>query len=178
MAARYDWETIRAEYEAGATMGELSRKHGVNKAAISRRARKESWLQDSSEAVARLADAKVNGLVNTVDPKKKAEAVDAAAERKAAVIREQREAWDGFKSEVRTALAENNFERLKCLKIASESLRNAQECERKAWGITDLPADAPPQVASQPVTVNIDFSAMTTEQLNELGIAMMPKEKA
>ena len=137
MAARYDWETIRAEYEAGASMGELSRKHGVNKAAISRRARKESWLQDSSEAVARLADAKVNGLVNTVDPKKKAEAVDAAAERKAAVIREQREAWEGFKSDVRTALAENNFERLKCLKIASESLRNAQECERKAWGIQD-----------------------------------------
>lgn len=137
MAARYDWETIRAEYEAGASMGELSRKHGVNKAAISRRARKESWLQDSSEAVARLADAKVNGLVNTVDPKKKAEAVDAAAERKASVIREQREAWNGFKTEVKAALDANDFERLKCLKIASESLRNAQECERKAWGIQD-----------------------------------------
>lgn len=178
MAARYDWETIRAEYEAGATMGELSRKHGVSKQAISKRARAEGWIQDSSEAVARLTAAKVDGLVDGVNPKKKAEAVNQAADRKAAVIREQREAWDGFKTEVKTALAENNFERLKCLKIASESLRNAQECERKAWGITDLPADAPPQVASQPVTVNIDFSAMTTEQLNELGIAMMPKEKA
>ena len=30
MAARYDWETIRAEYEAGATMGGLSRKHGAD----------------------------------------------------------------------------------------------------------------------------------------------------
>ena len=178
MAARYDWETIRAEYEAGATMGELSRKHGVSKQAISKRARAEGWIQDSSEAVARLTAAKVDGLVDGVNPKKKAEAVNQAADRKAAVIREQREAWDGFKTEVKTALAENNFERLKCLKIASESLRNAQECERKAWGITDLPADAPPPVASQPVTVNIDFSAMTTEQLNELGIAMMPKEKA
>ena len=137
MAARYDWETIRAEYEAGASMGELSRKHGVNKAAISRRAKKEGWVQDSSEAVARLAEAKVNGLVNTVDPKKKAEAVDAAAERKASVIREQREAWAGFKTEVKAALDANDFERLKCLKIASESLRNAQECERKAWGIQD-----------------------------------------
>lgn len=137
MAARYDWETIRAEYEAGSSMGELSRKHGVNKAAISRRAKKEGWIQDSSEAVARLADAKVNGLVNTVDPKKKAEAVDAAAERKAAVIREQREAWTGFREEIKAALASNDFDRLKCLKIASESLRNAQECERKAWGIQD-----------------------------------------
>lgn len=178
MAARYDWETIRAEYEAGATMGELSRKHGVSKPTISVRARKEGWTRDVSGAIDRLATAKANGVTNTVSPQKKAAAVDAAAERKAAVIREQREAWDGFKAEVKTALAENNFERLKCLKIASESLRNAQECERKAWGITDLPADAPPQVASQPVTVNIDFSTMTTEQLNELGIAMMPKEKA
>ena len=137
MAARYDWETIRAEYEAGSSMGELSRKHGVNKAAISRRAKKEGWVQDSSEAVARLAEAKVNGLVNTVDPQKKALAVDAAAERKASVIREQREAWNGFKTEVKAALDANDFERLKCLKIASESLRNAQECERKAWGIQD-----------------------------------------
>ncbi len=144
MAARYDWETIRAEYEAGSSMGELSRKHGVNKAAISRRARKESWLQDSSEAVARLADAKVNGLINTVDPKKKAEAVDAAAERKAAVIREQREAWSGFREEIKAALASNDFDRLKCLKIASESLRNTQESERRAWGIQDkIEAETP-----------------------------------
>ncbi len=71
MAARYDWETIRAEYEAGSTMGELSRKHGVDKAAISRKAKKEAWLADLSEVVNKRAEAKVNGLVNTVDPKKK-----------------------------------------------------------------------------------------------------------
>ena len=39
MAARYDWDTIRAEYETGASMGALSRRHGVSKAAISKRAR-------------------------------------------------------------------------------------------------------------------------------------------
>lgn len=147
MAARYDWETIRAEYEAGSSMGELSRRHGVDKAAISRRARKEGWTQDVSGAVDRLAVAKVNGIVNAVDPQKKAEAVDAAAERKAAVIREQREAWGGFKSEVRGALAANDFDRLKCLKIASEALRNAQECERKAWGIVE--SDVRPAAAQR-----------------------------
>lgn len=137
MATRYDWETIRAEYETGATYGGLSRRHGVNKAAISRRARKEGWTQDISGAVDRLAEAKINGVVNGVDPQKKAAAVDAAAERKASVIREQRDAWNGFKGDVREALAANDFERLKCLKIASEALRNAQECERKAWGIVE-----------------------------------------
>ena len=70
MSARYDWETIRAEYEAGASMGELSRRHGVDKAAISRRAKREGWIADLSEVVNRQAEAKVNGIVNTVDPKK------------------------------------------------------------------------------------------------------------
>jgi hypothetical protein len=70
-AKGYDWETIRAEYEAGSSMGELSRRYGVDKAAISRRAKKEGWTQDITQAVNRLTEAKVNGLVNTVDPKKK-----------------------------------------------------------------------------------------------------------
>lgn len=38
---------------------------------------------------------------------------------------------------MRAALDANDFDRLKCLKITSEALRNAQECERKAWGIQD-----------------------------------------
>ena len=137
MSARYDWETIRAEYEAGASMGELSRRHGVDKAAISRRAKKESWVADLSEVVNRQAEAKVNGIVNTVDPKKRAEAVDRASDAKAAVMEGQRESWKGFDGKVTSALEANDFERLKCLKIASEALRNAQECQRRAWGITD-----------------------------------------
>ena len=137
MSARYDWETIRAEYEAGATMGELSRRHGVDKAAISRRAKKEGWVADLSEVVNRQAEAKVNGIVNTVDPKKRAEAVDRASDAKAAVIEGQREAWEGFDGKVTSALEANDFDQLKCLKIASEALRNAQECQRRAWGIAD-----------------------------------------
>lgn len=137
MSARYDWETIRAEYEAGATMGELSRRHGVDKAAISRRAKKEGWVADLSEVVNRQAEAKVNGIVNTVDPKKRAEAVDRASDAKAAVMEGQREAWKGFDGKVTSALEANDFDRLKCLKIASEALRNAQECQRRAWGIVD-----------------------------------------
>lgn len=137
MSARYDWETIRAEYEAGASMGELSRRHGVDKAAISRRAKREGWIADLSEVVNRQAEAKVNGIVNAVDPKKRAEAVDRASDAKAAVIEGQRESWNGFDRKVTAALEANDFDRLKCLKIASEALRNAQESQRKAWGIQD-----------------------------------------
>lgn len=170
--ARYDWEKIRAEYEVGSSMGELSRRHGVDKAAISRRAKRDGWTQDLSGAVDRLAEAKVNGIVNTVDPQKKAEALSRAAEDKAAVIRNHREAWDGFKQEVKAALETNDFDRLKCLKIASETLRNAQECERKAWGIQDKPTEAE-QATVQATAVNIDFSKMTPEEINALGVALM-----
>jgi anti-sigma28 factor (negative regulator of flagellin synthesis) len=37
------WETIRAEREVGASFGDLALKHGVDKAAIVRRAKKEKW---------------------------------------------------------------------------------------------------------------------------------------
>ena len=170
--ARYDWEKIRAEYEVGSSMGELSRRYGVTKAAISQRAKKEGWLQDVSGAVDRLAEAKLNGVLNTVNPQKKAEALSRAAEDKAAIIRNHREAWDGFKQEVKAALEANDFNRLKCLKIASETLRNAQECERKAWGIQDKPTETE-QPTAQATAVNIDFSKMTPEEINALGVALM-----
>lgn len=168
MSARYDWETIRAEYEAGATMGELSRRHGVDKAAISRRAKKEGWVADLSEVVNRQAEAKVNGIVNTVDPKKRAEAVDRASDAKAAVIEGQRESWNGFDRKVTAALEANDFDRLKCLKIASEALRNAQECQRRAWGIVDKSTvdmtSSDGSMTPAPAVV-LDFSGMSPDDI-------------
>lgn len=137
MAARYDWETIRAEYEAGSTMGELSRKHGVDKAAISRKAKKEAWLADLSEVVNKRAEAKVNGLVNAVDPKKKAEAVDRAADAKAAVIMRHKEEWEQHQQLIRQAVESGDFDAAKLAKITAETIKIRQEGERKAWGITD-----------------------------------------
>ena len=162
MSTRYDWETIRAEYEVGATMGELSRKHGVSKGAISQRAKREKWVQDLSDTVNRLTEAKLNGLLNTGNTQKKAEAVDAAAEAKASVITGQRESWNGFDEQVNAALEANDFDRLKCLKIASEAKRNAQECQRRAWGIVDKASVG--SMAQAPAVV-IDFSGMSPEDI-------------
>lgn len=137
MSARYDWESIRAEYEAGASQADLSRRHGVSRKAIQKHITAEGWTQGSSGTVNRMAEDKVAGIVAGCDPKKKAEALNRAADAVAAVITEQREAWKGFDGKVTSALEANDFERLKCLKIASEALRNAQECQRRAWGIAD-----------------------------------------
>ncbi|MDR0338729.1 MAG: hypothetical protein LBH65_00455 [Desulfovibrio sp.] len=134
---RYDWETIRAEYEAGGTMGELSRRHGVSKAAISKKANLDNWVQDVTGAVNRLVEAKVNGLVNTVNPKKKAEALSQAADAKAAVIMRHKNEWDRHQQLIEDALAEGSFDAAKLAKITAETIKLRQEGERKAWGILD-----------------------------------------
>ena len=147
MKVRYDWETIRAEYEVGASMGELSRLHGVSKAAISKRARSEGWMQDLSGAVNRLTAAKVNGIIDTVNPVKKAAALDRAAEQKAAVIRRHKEEWDRHKAIMDEALANGDFNAAKLAKITAETINIRQAGERKAWGIVET--DVRPQAAQK-----------------------------
>lgn len=162
---RYDWETIRAEYEAGASMGELSRRHGVDKAAISRRAKKEAWLQDISETVNRLTEAKVNGLVNTVDPKKKAAALSRAADAKASVIFRHQEEWVSHKAIISEALDEGDFDKAKLAKITAETLKIRQEGERRAWGIRDAAEEAKPV---QDVSVVIDIGGLSQEEQDRI----------
>ena len=164
MAARYDWETIRAEYEAGSSMGELSRRHGVDKAAISRRAKKEGWLTDLSEVVNRRAEAKVNGIVNTVDPKKRADAVDRAADAKAAVIFRHKEEWERHQQIINDALTNNDFELAKLAKITAETLKIRQEGERKAWGIKD----STEETRAAAVSVKVDLSTATPEKISAM----------
>lgn len=137
---RYDWETIRAEYETGVSMGKLSGKHGVDKAAISRRAKKEGWIQDVTGAVDRAVDAKVNGLVNIVDPEKKAAAIEAAADLKVTVINRHREEWGKHYELIIAAVENKDFDTAKLAKITAETLKIRQEAERKAWGIRDVDA--------------------------------------
>ena len=58
MAARFDWESIRAEYEVGASQSDLSKRYGVSRTAIQKRIRAEGWVQDISGTVNRMAEAK------------------------------------------------------------------------------------------------------------------------
>lgn len=165
MRARYDWETIRAEYEAGANQSDLSKRHGVSRKAIQKHITAEGWTQDISGTVNRMAEAKVAGVVAGCDPKKKAEALSRAADAKAAVIEGQRGAWEGFDGKVTSALEANDFDRLKCLKIASEAMRNAQECQRKAWGIKEAPEE---ERRVTDVSVVVDLSHADSEQIAAL----------
>ena len=152
MAARYDWETIRAEYEAGASQSELAKRHGVSRTAIQKRIRSEGWMQDISGAITRLTEAKVAGVVAGCNPQKKAAALDRAADAKAAVILRHKEEWNKHQKLIEDALAAGDFEKAKLAKITAETIRIRQEGERKAWGIQGV-ADAPADGGAASFTV-------------------------
>ena len=137
MAARYDWETIRAEFEAGASQSELAKRHGVSRKAIQKHITAEGWAQDISGTLDRLTEAKVAGVVAGCDPKKKAAALDRAADAKAAVILRHKEEWEQHQQLIRAAVENGDFDAAKLAKITAETIKIRQEGERKAWGITD-----------------------------------------
>ena len=138
MCRDLDWERIRAEYETGSTQSELSRKYEVSRKAIQNHIAKESWVQgDVREAVGRLAEAKVAGIVAPCDPQKKAEALSAAADRIVAIMQGQRERVEKLVRKWNEAVDSGSFEDAKLVKISAESLKLISEEERKAWGITD-----------------------------------------
>ena len=140
MAARFDWESIRAEYEVGASQSDLSKRYGVSRTAIQKRIRSEGWVQDISGTVNRMAEAKVAGVVAGCNPQKKAAALARAAEAKAAVITRPLREWDRHQALIDEALSEGSFDTAKLAKITAETIKIRQEGERKAWGIVDKTA--------------------------------------
>lgn len=132
---KIDWEQIRAEYETGATQSELSRAHGVSRAAIQKHIEAEGWTQDVEPAIQRKVAEKVAGVVAGCNPKKKAEALDAEAARRADVVQRHRDEWEEHKQLVDTAVGKRDFESAKLAKITAETLKIRQEAERKAWSI-------------------------------------------
>lgn len=159
---RIDWETIRAEYEAGATQSELSRNHGVTRRAIQKHIESEGWTQDVEPSLQRKVAEKVAGVVAGCNAKKKAEALEAEAARRADVVQRHRDEWEEHKLIVDTAVGTRDFEAAKLAKITAETLRIRQEAERKAWSI-DV---AVPNVTN--ITVSQSGPAATKEEIVEV----------
>ena len=131
MSARYDWETIRAEYEAGASQSDLSKRYGVSRKAIQKHITAEGWTQDVSGTINRMAEAKVAGIVAGCDPKKKAEAFARASDAKAAVMVRHKEEWERHQTLIDEALAEGDFDKAKLAKITAETLKIRRKASAK-----------------------------------------------
>lgn len=143
------WETVRAEREAGASFPDLAARHGVSHQAISKRAKTEGWHdgEDVAEAIRRKVAAKVAGVVAAANPQKRAAAIDAEADRSAEVLRRHREETNAVRERLYSGLREHKaakqlaFEGLKAAKISSETLLNIHKAERQAGGL-EVKADA------------------------------------
>ena len=127
-----DWEQLRAEYEIGTSQNELAKKYDVARRTIQKRIAKEGWVQDVSDALKRMTEAKVAGVVAGSNPEKKAEALDAEAAKRAEIVLKHRREW-----EEHTAMTEGieDFEKAKLAKIMAETLRIRQDGERRAWNL-------------------------------------------
>lgn len=152
------WETIRAEREAGASFGDLAAKHGVTKTAIVNRSTREGWGdgQDVAEVIRRKVTEKVTGVTGA-NPAKKAAAIEAAADVGAAVILKHQSEWSDHRerfgsvpsagitpdlnadgrpdAEEVVKVIRIDIEATKLAKLAAEMLKIRQEGERKAYGL-------------------------------------------
>lgn len=140
------WGTVRAEREAGASFPELAARHGVSHQAIQKRAKAEGWGdgRDVGDSVRRKVAEKVAGVVADCNPKKKAEAIDAAADEAAGIVRRHRDEWTEHQRLFPTADIAKNFELGKSAKISAEVLTIRQAGQRKAWNLDEAAPAAPP----------------------------------
>ena len=165
------WESARAKRETGASFSDLAREFGVSYQAIQKRAKAEDWSdgKDIEADIRRKVVEKVVGVVVGCNPKKKAEEIDAEAERRAAVITRHRIEWIVSTEVLDKAIATSKaaakfgekkiaFEDLKAAKIAAEARRIIQDGERKAWGLD----------------VVVDVSKLTDAQLEAIAKGRMP----
>lgn len=131
------WAEIRAEREAtGASFRELGARYGVSDVAIFKRARKEQWSDgaDLGAVVRRKVSEKISG-VSGADPQKKAQILDAAAEKGAALIRQQQQDWETHRQIFGEVPAD--FDTGKHAKISAEMLRIRHDGERAAYGLDE-----------------------------------------
>ena len=138
MAARYDWETIRAEYEAGASQSELAKRHG---AYLARPSRSTSLPKGGRRTYpARLTDLqrqKSQAWSQGATPKKRLRLLIARPMPRPLSSCAIKRNGEQHQQLIRAAVENGDFDAAKLAKITAETIKIRQEGERKAWGITD-----------------------------------------
>lgn len=147
-----DWQSIQAEYECGASYVSLSKKYGLSRQAIMKRAKKEKWTQDAEEQINRSARAKLGGYDHQNEPTAKAAAIEAEADRRAGIIAGHRTLFEHCRALYFEALELRQervvdgkaiggrdiaFNAMKLTKISTEAARNIMLAERIAYGIAE-----------------------------------------
>lgn len=131
------WAEARALREAGASFEEVAKAVGVTKAAVLKTSKRDGWSDgsDVGEIIRRKVTEKVSGVVSDGNHKKKAEAIDAAADNVAGVVRQHQQEWEDHRSKFGSV--PDDFEAGKLSKISAEMLSIRQKGERAAHGLED-----------------------------------------
>lgn len=132
----------RALYEAHPKkpLREIAEETGISLPSVKRYCSAEGWRKLRMSDVERLQESyaeKLPANPTQEDRKAAADAVvveQALTERKRLLDRHKKE-WDYPRKLAYQAIQSNNFDTAKLAKISSETLRNIQDMERKAWGI-------------------------------------------
>ena len=142
------WEEARAMREAGASLTEVAQKMGIDRAAVSRRAKREGWGDgtDAGDAIRRQVTAKTHGIV-TCDPAKKAAAISAAADKVVKIVARHRDDWETHHTTFDVPGIAKDFNLGKSAKISAEMLAIRQKAERVAWGLED--SESKPEIKIQ-----------------------------
>lgn len=166
------WQSVRAEREAGATFDSLAAKFGVSKTAIVKKSNAEGWGDgsDLAEIIRRKVTEKVTGIVTSQNPVKKAQAIDAAADRGAEVIKRHQDEpnairalmYSGVKASRDAVTKEEKqlaFETVKAATQASICMVNIHKLERQAHGLDAVVESG-----------NDDLAAVAAEARRRLGV--------
>lgn len=142
-----DWQTIRAEREAGASFPELAKKWGVSHQAIQKQAKAGKWGDgsDVGAILRRKVAEKVAGVVAGCNPQKKAQALDDAAQLLADVV-ERHRADCAEHRKVFGAVPED-FDAGKLAKISMETILLRIKAERASFGLDET-------AGSQEITIS------------------------
>jgi len=134
------WESVRAEREAGASFPELAAKWGVSHQAVQKQAKAGKWGDgsDVAEVIRRKVAEKVAGVVAGCNPKKKAQALDAAAQIAADVV--ERHRADCAEHRNKFGAVPSDFEAGKHSKISMETILLRIKAERASYGLDEVAA--------------------------------------
>jgi hypothetical protein len=130
-----EWRSVRAEFEAGATVQNLSLKYNISATAINRRRSIEGWRQDAEAAIKMRTQERLAKIQKSQDPVKRDEAIENEAQARANVIHRHRREWDTHAVLLDETFARRDFNLAKLTKITAEILMIRQSGERKAWNI-------------------------------------------
>ena len=120
---RYPWSEIKTKYETGKySMQELADEYGFNRRYGSRKANEDNWQKGKSS--------------NKVAKEAAKKAFDYEVDRESKIRKDYDELLNVVIKEYKKAFITNeDFERLKQCKIASEILRN---CRKEHWEVNEI----------------------------------------